>query len=269
MDWCERGIRLRNPAQVPQLTYAIDSTIVPPHLTMSQPKTNISQKRYLIASVLSPAVKLWLRSQVQRVEKLEVAISGRNQDILKGYIPSISISAQKAVYRGLHLSQILVRGQNIRINLGQVLKGEPLRLLEPIEIEAELQLNEADFNASLKAKILQEAIASFFDARLPQPIDWQNTQATLEPDRLILEAATPAASGTQPAQPITVQMDVRLMGEDKLQLDNLQIHGSSTAKTIATLESVTWELGSDVRLKELSLDPQTLQCRGTAIVRSE
>ncbi|MBE9039988.1 DUF2993 domain-containing protein [Oscillatoriales cyanobacterium LEGE 11467] len=230
---------------------------------------NISQKRYLIASVLSPAVKFWLRSQVERVERLDVAISGRNQQILKGYIPSISIAAENAVYRGLHLSQIFLKGENIRINLAQVLKGKPLRLLEPIEVNAELELNEADFNASLKANLLQDAIASFFQSRLPQPIDWQTTQVTLDRDRLTFTTTTRAASGTQKSQPVKIQMDLQRMGEGTLQLTNLQMHAPSISKTVSTLESVTWELGSDVRLQELSLHPQKLLCRGCLVVRSE
>lgn len=95
-------------------------------------KTKVQSK--IIASVLSPAIKLYLRSQVDQVEGLEIKIKGGDSQILRGHIPEVSLMAQRAIYQGLFLSQVQVTGENIKINLGQVLKGKALRLLEPIFI---------------------------------------------------------------------------------------------------------------------------------------
>ncbi|MDY6938385.1 MAG: DUF2993 domain-containing protein [Cyanobacteriota bacterium] len=227
---------------------------------MSERK-NFSQRRYLISSVLSPAVELWLRSQVDRVERLEVKITGRNQQILEGYIPSIVIHAEQAVYRGLHLSRICLSGKKIQINLPQVLKGQPLRLLEPIAIAAELQWNQTDLNASLQTPILQEAIASSFGSLRSQSIDWKTSQVTLKPDRLALTVTKP--------EPIAMEMGLQPVDGNKLQPIDPQIRTPSTSNAIATLESVTWELGSDIRLDKLSLHLQHLICCGRLKVRSE
>ncbi|MEL6163726.1 MAG: LmeA family phospholipid-binding protein, partial [Cyanobacteria bacterium J06628_3] len=60
----------------------------------------------LVTNILAEAIKLWLRTQVSHIEQLQLDIQARNRQILSGYIPSVSIVAEKAVYQGLHLSKI-------------------------------------------------------------------------------------------------------------------------------------------------------------------
>ena len=111
----------------------------------------IRQSTDLISKVLSPAVKLWLRSQVEQVEHLNFKINGQDRQILRGYIPVVSLDSSKAVYQGLHLGDIQLQGTNIRINIGQVLRGKPLRLLEPIWLKGEVYLTTDDLQASLSS----------------------------------------------------------------------------------------------------------------------
>jgi predicted phage tail protein len=113
----------------------------------------------IISRILSPAVRLWLRSQVEQVEDLQFQIEGGDRQILSGHIPRVAIAARQVVYQGLHLSQMDLAGTGIRINLGQVLKGKPLKLLEIVPVEGEMQLQEADLNASLRAPILSGAVS--------------------------------------------------------------------------------------------------------------
>ena len=90
--------------------------------------TKTEQKK-LIGTVLSAALQLWLRSQVEGVESLKVHVGGGNRSLLKGSIPTVSVSARAVIYQGLHLSQVVLGSSGIRINLGQVLQGKPLQLL--------------------------------------------------------------------------------------------------------------------------------------------
>ncbi|MEO0934035.1 MAG: DUF2993 domain-containing protein, partial [Cyanobacteria bacterium J06641_2] len=112
----------------------------------------------LVTNVLTEAIKLWLRTQVSHIEQLQLDIQARNRQILSGYIPSVSIVAEKAVYQGLHLSKIDLVAQNIRINIGSILKGEQLRLLEKVPVFCELSQVEEDLSASLSSKLLSTAL---------------------------------------------------------------------------------------------------------------
>ena len=113
-----------------------------------------SQGSRIASAVLSPAVQLWLRSQVQQVDELKVKIEGSDRQIFSGAIPKVTAAARGAVYKGLHLTEVAIEGCGIRINLSQALKGKPLRLLESVPVAGVLRLSQADLNASLKAPLL-------------------------------------------------------------------------------------------------------------------
>ncbi|PSB25836.1 DUF2993 domain-containing protein, partial [filamentous cyanobacterium Phorm 46] len=53
----------------------------------------------IASAVLSPAVQLWLRSQVQQVDELKVKIEGSDRQILSGTIPKVTAAARGAVYK--------------------------------------------------------------------------------------------------------------------------------------------------------------------------
>jgi LmeA-like phospholipid-binding len=227
---------------------------------MFNSQTQFSQKRYLIGSVLSPAVQLWLRSQTEQVERLDVNIAGRNREILNGYIPSITITADQVVYRGLYLSQLYIKGENIRINLPQILKGKPLRLLEPVSVKAQLRLNEPDFNACLGSKLLADAVCEFFQPRLPYPLHLSTSRIKLDTDRIILTVTEP--------QPMVLNMGIQLARHDKLALVAPQLQTTTIPPVSTPLEDIELDLGSDVFIEELTLGNHELFCRGSILVQT-
>jgi hypothetical protein len=115
----------------------------------------------IISRVLPPAIRLWLSTQLEHVENLRFEIQGRDREILSGHIPEIALSAQKAIYQGIHLSQATVTASAIRVNLGQVMRRKPLRLLAPFPISGAVELTEADFNDSLQSPLLGEGLYDF------------------------------------------------------------------------------------------------------------
>ena len=65
-------------------------------------------ERGLISRLLPPAIRLWLHSQLDQLEGLGFQLEGKDRQILSGHIPQVRLSAQQAVYRGLHVSQVAV-----------------------------------------------------------------------------------------------------------------------------------------------------------------
>jgi LmeA-like phospholipid-binding len=227
---------------------------------MSDSQDNISRKRYLISSVLSPAVQLWLRSQADRVDRLDVKIKGRNLELLNGSIPSIAIAADRVVYQGLHLTHLYIKGENIRVNFKQILKGQPLRLLDPVTVNMTLRLEEADLNASLASSILHDAIHQFFQSVLPHPIHLPTSKITLDNDLLVLTAIRPEA--------LTLRVGLELLDINRIQLVRPQIRTASVPRLVS-LEDMAMDLGSDVKIEDVSLSSKQLFCRGAILVRSD
>jgi hypothetical protein len=82
---------------------------------LSSPNPNNSRVR-IITKVLTSAIKLWLRSQLNQVSHLEVQIEASDRQLLSGYIPGVSISASNAVYQGLRVTQIELEVEKIQLN---------------------------------------------------------------------------------------------------------------------------------------------------------
>lgn len=117
----------------------------------------------IIRSVLSPLVKLWLRSQAEAIDTLEIEITGRDGQILKGLIPSAKVMATNVIYQGLHLSDLCLTASEIRLNMPEVLRKEPLKLLQPIFVNLELNLTPTDLQHCLGASLLTEAVGQTFE----------------------------------------------------------------------------------------------------------
>ncbi|MBW4515185.1 MAG: DUF2993 domain-containing protein [Timaviella obliquedivisa GSE-PSE-MK23-08B] len=228
----------------------------------------------LISKVLSPAVGLWLRSQVESVEALEFQIEGSDRQILAGYIPKVAIGAHQAVYKGFYLSQIELTGEAIRINLGQVLKGKPLRLLNVVPIRGRLWWNETDLNASLQSPLLANSLADFFSIWLKEfscllpenlaqamkaPLALQEAQAMIDHDQVTLKLnwrSTPSVS-------TTLRTRLRLVSGNQLKLEQPHLWACIAGETsFAEMEDYEVELGTDVELQELRLEPGRLWVGG-------
>ena len=216
----------------------------------------------MIGSLLAPACKAWLRSQVSQVESLEVDITGKSRQILSGTIPRVSVVATGAVYEGLSLGSIDLLAQNIQIDLQSVIKGQSLRLLAPINVLAEAKFTAVDLQASLAAPLLAQAISDLFAQILAvdRPnwtVDWHQIQIDsstliLQGD-LTLEAQTPAA--------IEISLGIKLIDSHQLELHPIEISCSIDLPG-RDITQYQIDLGSDVNITQLTLTPGELICRG-------
>jgi hypothetical protein len=222
-----------------------------------------NQTRGIVGSVLSPACRVWLRSQVSHVDDLQVDIAGGSRQILGGTIPQVTVVAVGAIYQGLSLGSIDLTAENIRINLPQVLKGQPLRLLEPIAVMAGVKFSEPDLQASLTAPILAQAITDLFTQILAtnsqQPhwqIDWY--QLRIKPQTLILQGNLVTEGQTAP---IEILMGIDIVDGHILDLDPLTITCSLDLPG-SNITSHRIDLGEDVNITKLQLLSGELLCQG-------
>lgn len=114
----------------------------------------------VVSTVLIPIIKLWLRSQVEHIETLEIEIAGKSRQILSGDIPKANVIGAGAKYQGLAVTNIDLCAEAIHLNIAQILKGEALRLLDPIRVTMDVELAPDDLQSCLKSPILLEAIAT-------------------------------------------------------------------------------------------------------------
>jgi hypothetical protein len=234
----------------------------------------------LISKVLSPAVKLWLRSQVESVETLQFQIEGGDRLLMSGYVPKVTIAAQQVIYQGIALSYIHLVGETIRVNLKEVVRGQPLQLLEPIPIQAEAIVHQADLNASMNSPLLAEALSDLImmllqagltadlpaelQSGLQAPIVVQSPAVKIGENHLILSANLRSAT-TQQTTPFILRTQLQIAEGRKirfLQPEWLTHPDPEIGQPLPHLETFEIDLGTEVFLQQLTLSNEQLICQG-------
>lgn len=225
------------------------------------PKKGFNRIR-IITNVLTTALKLWLRSQVSQVSDLQVEIKASDRQLLSGCIPWVSIFANHAIYQDLHLTQIKLAAEDIQVNIGQILKGQPLQLTHVVPVNGELIVDETDLNSSLSSELLSTALNDLLDILLPEyrpkskPIVWQ--KIILGHQQVKLDAIL---TSTSEPIPLEISLHLNLLSGRELQLSQIRVQqNQDTLKESSDPYNV--DLGADVDIQELKLIPGKLVCRG-------
>jgi hypothetical protein len=216
----------------------------------------------LISKILVPAIRLWLKTQTDHLDTLTLEIQASDRSVLSGKIPKINLTAQAAIYQGIHLSALNLIGSNIHLNLSQILRGKPLHLLAPIPLDLNIQLTEADLNASLNAPLLQPAITQFIQLLLQStqdnttPLNLQNLACRLEDNTLTLWGNL--ISETSEISQLALRTQLHLTTPNQLTLVAPTWLPHANAKRgmlISDLEGHTFDLGPDTRFSQLHISP--------------
>ena len=222
----------------------------------------------MISKLLSTAVQLYLRSQVERAEYLKVKIVGGNKQILTGYIPQVSLSCSHAVYQGLYLNRVELRGADIAFNLPEVLKRQPLKLTEPVFVDLKVKLSAADLQASINSPLLQSGIRDLWkmiatqtDLLTDSAIEW-NSIAIIE-RKLNLTAIYRDAVGIGR---LNLSTEISLVDSHTLYLSPLKINLKSSTDEIQSELKI--DLGTDVAIEQLTIESEQILCAGKIRVSS-
>ena len=228
----------------------------------------------VISKVLSPAMQFWLRSQVEEVETLDISIQGSDRQILKGHVSGVTLNGNQAIYQGLHLGEVQLKGENIRINIGQVLRGKPLQLLETIRVSGAVAISNQNLQASISSALLGEGFKGLLETLLEHQgisepsqlldnydIDW--LAAYLDNNYFILQGKLTHDGVTQP---LKIKAKLTLIPPQTLHLSEVEINGIPDLNN-HNIKDFSVDLGSDVSINSFELDTDKLICEGELLIR--
>ncbi|MEL7330763.1 MAG: DUF2993 domain-containing protein [Cyanobacteria bacterium J06560_2] len=255
----------------------------------------------IIGRILPAAVGFWLRSQVEEIAQLEIDLEGRDRQILKGFIPGVAVSAQQAIYRGIHVGQVQLSAKDIRINIGQVVRGKPLRLLKTFPVTGAVVLSEADLKASLRSPLLSAGLLDFWRSLISIPAIAQDVKArygslAIQPNVVLSQpnirleegclglSFYPCSSGNISSadslenKPVVLGAKLSVVSAQYLQLSSpcwltdltelsVLASGSPVGIPVDSLEGFQWNLGQDTQLNQLETHPDRLVCSGVVTVQ--
>ncbi len=210
-----------------------------------------------------------MRSQVTQIKDLQVQVIGKNKQILKGYIPQVLLSCDRATYQGLYLSQIELNGLDIAVNLPEVIKKQPLRLVEPIFVEIQLKLGAADLQASLDSELLRSGLDDLWQMILSAQTDTSSrslADMTVEWHSIAIANENLHLAGTYQDtsggnQELSLSTGINLANNQTLCLSPLKITSESLLS--GNLENqLEIDLGTDVAIEELTIESEQIVCAG-------
>lgn len=233
---------------------------------------------HLIRRLLNPAIRFWLRSQVEASQKIQFEIESSDRQLLSGEINTISVAGEGIIYQGLHLSAVQLVATGIQFNLGQILRGKPFRLLHPLNAEGTLFLLETDLNASIASPVLGNVLGELLDqwaaplAMLPdwevmgKDHQWREIEIAFKPDTLRLKAHFCNATGT--VIPLDLTAHVSVPTPQTIVLHNLiwDCPNQTFQEALATTAALTIALGSEAAIEKLTLEPGQVTCEMQIVI---
>ncbi|MEA5447666.1 DUF2993 domain-containing protein [Leptolyngbya sp. CCNP1308] len=230
----------------------------------------------IISRLLPPAIRLWLHTQLDHIEGLEFAIDGKDRQILGGYLPGVTLAARQAVYQGLHVSQAEVKATDIRVNLPQVLRGKPLRLLQPFPVDGQVTVLAEDLRASLGSPLLGQGLRDVLKQLLAGAVSEQQVplvnwlgdrdlspevDIVLGRDRMTLR--WPGASFSDD----TLELSLGLAMRDGRWLCLKQpvatvVPATGEPSSPIALDEIAFDLGTEVDIRQLAVTPAGIDLVG-------
>jgi hypothetical protein len=225
----------------------------------------------LIDKLLASAIRLWLKSQVSTTDNLSIKIASQDRKIVRGIIPKVFIGATNTIYQGLHFSKLEIIGNNIKVNLPQVIKRKPLQLLEPVVINLQALLQAKDLQNSLDSPLLKAGLTDIWHRfLLLNKISLELERVDYKWDRLLLLDSGISWTGKY------LQQDGKFASINmvtNIELDNAHSLILSPLKIITVPElllninkKLVLDLGTQVAIDSFNLNPEYLSIKGTITV---
>lgn len=221
----------------------------------------IFKKSNFLTTLLTPALKVWLSSQLETVQGLQIKIVSTDRQLLRGIISKVSLTSDFAIYQGLNFDQISLAAEEIKVNITQILRGEPLQLLKPISISVKMRMTETHLNDSRSSPLLQSGLKDFlfllFQTDSLPAFHWESI--TLENNGFILKGKSFSPSSNS----VLIQGEVSWKSPQHLLISPIKVEGLDFNQELSSIE---FDLGSQVHLDDLIITEDAIFLQGNLIV---
>ena len=192
--------------------------------------------------VISQAIKLWLKSICSQLQHLDLKLQGSLWRLLQGHLAGATVRARGVVFQDLALEQVELSSEPIDLDVGALLKGQPLQLRQSFSVKGWVQFSESGLTGCLQSSALAEFRAELSDVLLcGQPLQHLEIQA----DKVLLHCAL--------AAPVPCQCV----------LENGELSLRDQEKTLVV------PMDPAITLEQLELQAAQLTLRGQSVVSPE
>jgi hypothetical protein len=91
-----------------------------------------------VMQLVASGLQLWVRQQCDAIESLEIQLEGSALGLLRGKLAGVRLMARRVSYQHLELELVQLTSSPIEVNIGKLLKGQPLKLQHPFTIQGQV-----------------------------------------------------------------------------------------------------------------------------------
>ncbi len=102
-----------------------------------------------VLKLVGQGVGLWLRRSCDQLDELELDLQGSGFALLGGRLEGAQLQAKGVIFQQLALAEVELRSEAFELNVGAMLKGQPLQLRERFRIHGQVLFTAAGLNQSL------------------------------------------------------------------------------------------------------------------------
>jgi len=102
-----------------------------------------------VMQLLASGLQLWVRQQCDAIESLEIHLEGSALGLLRGKLAGVTLMARRVSYQELELELVQLTSSPIEVNIGKLLKGQPLQLQHPFTIQGQVGLTAEGLTQSI------------------------------------------------------------------------------------------------------------------------
>jgi hypothetical protein len=108
-----------------------------------------AQRSGPVLQLIASGLQFWIRQQCQSVDSLEIQLHGSALGLLRGRLEGVSLVARRAVFSALELELVELRSEAIQVQVGGLLRGQPLKLDHPFQVQGFVALSGPGLSRSL------------------------------------------------------------------------------------------------------------------------
>lgn len=197
-----------------------------------------------VLQLLATGLQLWIRSQCEAVENLEIQLHGSGLNLLRGRLEGVSLMARRVVYQGLEIARVQLRTDPLLIQVGGVLRGQPVQLEHAFLIRGSVAFTADGLSSSLNRPRWRELSDQLGDQllglgpirqlRISRGILIVAAEARGEPRLMELETLPEADQGSVVIRDLNGQLRGRLPMDPNIRIeratleaDMLQLEGQA------------------------------------------
>ncbi len=101
--------------------------------------------------LLASGLQLWLRQHCEVAGPLEIQLHGSALNLLRGRLDGVSLQARRVTYNALEIDLVELRSGPIQVQIGNLLRGQPLQLHQAFTIRGQLSFTPEGLNRSFQS----------------------------------------------------------------------------------------------------------------------